>query len=71
MKENNRNEIAADAGYGVYVCENSAANNEGESGIILYDMDFYNSLSEDFEGTIYGNVSDEVLQMIIDEYGVH
>ncbi len=71
MSNQNRNELAADTINGVYVCENGAARNEGESGEILYDMDFYNALADDFEGTIYGNVSDEIAQMIIDKYGIH
>lgn len=65
MNKSGRNELAADTVNGVYVCENAASN-----GTVLVDMDFYESLSEDFEGTIYGNVSDEIAQKIIEEYGI-
>lgn len=71
MSNYNRNELAADTINGVYVCENATARNEGESGEILYDMDFYNALAGDFDGTIYGNVSDEIAEKIAAEYGIH
>jgi UPF0288 family protein (methanogenesis marker protein 3) len=65
-----KNELAADTVNGVYICENAAAKNQGESGVVLEDMDFYSALSEDFEGTIYGSVSDEIAEMIEKEYGI-
>ena len=66
-----RNELAADTINGVYVCENAAARNEGESGEVLTDMDFYDALATLPEGSrIFGNVSDEIAEKIEAEYGI-
>lgn len=65
MSNQNRNELAADLNNGTYVCENPS------DAEILFDMDFYERLGDDWKGTIYGNVSDEIAEMIENEYGIH
>lgn len=68
----NRHELAADTQHGVYVCENAAARNDGNAGIVLYDEDFVEALGHVKDGeTIYGNVSDDIAEQIINEYGIY
>lgn len=59
------NLLAADTINGVYVSEHP-----GDAAILL-DEDFYRALEDDFEGTIYGTVSDELAKTIENEYGIH
>jgi len=65
-----KNELAANTIDGVWVCENAAARNEGESGIVLENWDFYEALATDFQGNIFGLVSDEIAELIDREYGI-
>lgn len=63
-----RTELAADTINGVYFCANSDSETFTE---ILFDMEFYENLSESFEGVIFGNVSPEIFDMIEKEYGFY
>lgn len=63
-----RAELAADTINGVYICEVT----ETERGEVLYDWDFHAALGTDFEGTIYGIVTQpDVLAWIESDYGIN
>ena len=63
-----RKELAADTIYGIYPCENSDA---PSPDVVLWDLDFLAALREEYTGTIYGNVSYEVAEIIEAEYGIY
>lgn len=64
-----RNELAANSIDGVYVCENSAAKQHGKD--VLVDMDFYDALKSVKDGeTVFGDVSDEIAELIEKDYGI-
>ena len=70
VTEEGRNELATDAQYGVYVCENPSQHAQRQDGTeVLVDMAFYEALAT-ASGTIYGNVCDSVAALIEDEYGI-
>jgi hypothetical protein len=65
-----RNELAANNTDGVYNCENAAAKQSGKN--VLVDMDFYEALKTVKDGeTIFGDVSDEIAELIDKDYGIH
>ena len=66
-----QSQIAANTIDGVYVCENPSIQDQRRGAVVLEDMDFYESLATLADGvTIYGNVSDSVVEKIESDYGI-
>jgi len=58
------NQLAADTVNGVYVCENPSEE-------VLGDKEFYEALDDLRDGEIiYGLISDEMAEVIENEYGI-
>ena len=62
-----RHQLAADAINGVYECNHADKNPEQ----VYIDDDFYFRLEDDFEGVMYGEVTNGMRQLIEEEYGIH